>query len=510
MVHRIAWFVSLISAGLAGAGPVFGQYRGMAPGWPQQAGSYHSAHYPAGNGPAAYYVARPVAGQYGPAGYVPVTAAYANPAYFGSYRMAPTQYPRAAYYAPQATTAYYAPTRAAYALSNSYAVSPAGGSTAGAEAYYGYGQPAPLNYVPPRFSYRTTYAQVPVYAYRPVTVYDPITAQPVTCLQPSTTTQCQPQRSRWFSWFNHSWFRKSCGSGGCGPAPTPTTAYCTSGYCGPQPACGQQPYYPTQPQVIIPTVPAPGGIITQPLPGYAIPPAGPTVPSPPTRFPGTAPGTGVPANTRPSLGPPPGGAFTPIPSNPLPGTPAPGGSFSPGPGGAFTPNPGTGITPVPGGGFGSSFPTDNNYPPVSDPYSGANRISPNFGSVAPAAVRAPQTTRSMTGSTPQPPPAAGSTLQPGITTVPDPAANQPLRPINRAPQLLDPRDKTAAAGSIRWAVVPAVWPTKAKPHAASPYRVYQERSYDAPRADVRHAPAAATQRANPADYDDRGWKSARR
>jgi hypothetical protein len=106
----------------------------------------------------------------------------------------------------------------------------------------------------------------------------------------------------------------------------------------------------------------------------------------------------------------------------------------------------------------------------------------------------------------------GPVLAPGVQTVPDPEASQTPRPINRAPQLLDPRDKTAQMnqprrGDQRWAVVPAVWPKpESTPTAASvesPYRVYQERSYsDSPRASVKPA-------VNPADYDDSGWTSSR-
>ena len=54
------------------------------------------------------------------------------------------------------------PYAANYAPANSYAVTPAGLGSAGSEAAAYYGQPAPVNYVPPRYTYRTTYAAVPV------------------------------------------------------------------------------------------------------------------------------------------------------------------------------------------------------------------------------------------------------------------------------------------------------------------------------------------------------------
>jgi hypothetical protein len=503
-------YSALLWASTAAAQFQYVQYRGMAPGWPNQTAGNYTAYYAPGYGQPMYYVARPV------------TGAYANPAYFGGYNVAPVTAQRpviAAYYAPQPyaqqyagvqyaqpTTAYYgaAPAQygAQYAATNAYSVSPAGSSTAGAEAYSYYGQPTTVNYVPPRFTYRTTYAAVPVYMYRPVTAYQPVAGQPVTCLQPTTTTQCQPCRTR-TSWFSHSWFnwcRPSCGSGACGSAP-PTTAYCASGYCAPAttcnyPQCGQ-PYYPGQPSVVIPTVPAqpaivpgttaPGTIVTP------LPPAGSTVPPPPTRI---VPGTGGsfgPADIRPSL--PPGG-LVPRTTTPL-GTPTtPPGSFSTdpaAPGSTIVPSPAAPFNP---GGFGSG----SGYAPATDPYS---RSSTAVGPIRAPELRA----QAAPNAIDQP---RGPVLAPGVQTVPDPDALQPARPINRAPQLLDPRDKTASAKKAlrtdqRWAVVPAVWP-QAEPAAvaapaASPYREYEERSYSPQRTEQRPV--------NPAEYDESGWTSSR-
>ena len=507
---------SLLWTSTAAAQFQYVQYRGMAPGWPNQASGNYTAYYAPGYGQPMYYVARPT------------TGAYANPGYFGAYNVAPVTAQRpvtAAYYAPQysqqyaqqyysqqyapqyysqqyapqysqpGTTAYYAPAQAQYGAANSYSVSPAGGSTAGAEAYSHYGQPTTVNYVPPRFTYRTNYAAVPVYMYRPVTAYQPGTGQPVTCLQPVTTTQCQPQRARTHSWFSHSWFnwgRSSCGSGGCG-APPPTTAYCqpatTCNY--PQP-CGQ-PYYPTQPGIVIPAVPAQPGTIYTPLP-----PAGSTVPPPPTRIVPGPGGSFSPADTRPSLSPPAGsGGFVPRPSPTIVSPPAGSGSFSTDPsatpGGTIVPSP---ATPLFNPGTGSG------YAPVTDPYSNSST------SIAP--IRAPQLRAEASQPTIQEP--AGPKLAPGVQTVPDPEAHQAPRPINRAPQLIDPRDKTAQAtkierGDQRWAVVPAVWPKSetavAPAPAESPYRVYQERSLD----DSQRTTAKPV--VNPADYDDSGWASSR-
>lgn len=495
MIRSAFHAAMLCLACVATAGSAHAQYRGMAPGWPNQTGGYTAYYAPVAAQPT---YAQNAYGQ--PMVYVarPVTAAYANPAYYGGYNTARVTAQRpitAAYYAP-AAPAYYAPTTVQYAPTGSYAVSPAGSSSAGAEAHYHYGQPTTVNYVPPRFVYRTAYAQVPVYMYRPVTAYQPVSGQPVTCLQPTTTSTCMPQRHRWFthSWFSHSWFnwhRPACGSAPvAAPVAVPVTTYCQPTSCN-YGQCGQ-PYYPVQPNVVIPTVPAPTNVIPS-TPGTIVTPipsgpASPTVPPPPTRLgPG---GTFVPADTVPQLGP---GSFQP---RTTPGTTLPGGSFPvqpSAPGGTFNPSPATPIGPT--------FPSGSNYPPLADPYS--NSSTP---------IRAPQART----ETPRPAlshptltPPSGPILAPGVTTIPDPAAEEPAQPINRAPQLLDPRDKTArferaSRGDQRWAVVPAVWP---KPAAAatleaptgSPYRVYQERS----QRDIQ-VPAV-----NPAEYDASGWKSAR-
>lgn len=534
---------SLIATALVAgvASPAAAQYRGMATGWPQQTGGNYAAYYPGNSatGPA-YYVARPVSygypasgygttAGYAPAGYapaagyvqaVPTTAAYANPSYMAAYGAAPmqAQQPRYAYYAA-APVGYGAPVTAGYAPLQSYRVTPAGGSSAGAEAYANYGQPQAINYVPPRFVYRTTNAQVPVYMWRPVTVLQPGTGQPVTCLQPTTTTQCQTQRRRWWShsWFN--WGRPSCGSSSgcgtttCGTAPVTTANVCTTNYCTTQ-ACGQQPYYPTQPGVIIPTVPGPGttvpgGTIITPIP------AGPSIPPPGTRFP-----TGssfVPADGRPSLNSPPSGSFgTPSGGTIIPGTPStitPGTSVprAPGSSPSFPVDPVPGVTNPSGSGFGGgAFPSGSNYAPATDPLTGA--ASPtNSASPAPRyrsevtgpAIKPPATTGSPTTA-----PITAPTLHPSIQTVPDPAAGQPTRPVNRAPQLLDPRDKTARASDQRWAVVPAVWPSPSRTLAVpaiqaerSPYlRAVEERSLTTP---AKPAAVDASQ------YDDGGWSSSR-
>jgi hypothetical protein len=81
-----------------------------------------------------------------------------------------------------------------------------------------------------------------------------------------------------------------------------------------------------------------------------------------------------------------------------------------------------------------------------------------------------------------------------VKPVPDPAASQPRErtaPANRAPQLIAPNDRTAAA----WGVIPAQWPEKdaaqvsAEPHSIQP---------------VSRQVAAPAAKA----YDDTLWRSA--
>jgi hypothetical protein len=526
LLLTVVTLATALPAALTGA-----EYRGMTAGWPVYANGYYAANYPASYGGApAYYVARPAA----PAGYaprptgtmyVPVRAAYANPSYFAAYGASPVAYrpvtttgyaPASGGYASAVpASAYYAPVTANYAPTNSYAVTPAGMSSAGSEAAAYYGHPTTLNYVAPRTAYRTTYAPVPVYMYRPVTTYDPITAQPVTCLQATQSTCCQPQRSRsWFSWLHPSnWFGSSSGRG-CGSAPAPTTSYCgaAASQCG-------QPYYPVQPVVpVTPTITLPPNAIpampstTFPstvIPTGPIPPAGTRIPPPPTGAAIPRPGTTfTPADAPPRL--------TPLPSTTSP----PGGIFTPG--GTFPPPPGSSApstTIPPGGSFPTSpgtFGTGTNYAPSVDPYTGS-KLTPALGSPSDAPSTGPH--HSVFGSgykaqeqkSNQPATSAGSNvirapvlapaMPPNVQTVPDIDESRTPRPTSSAPQLLNPRDKTAIGADNRWAVVPAVWPVKNVAAANE-----QTTAPVVPTAGRFAQPA--TPAAPSLHYDDRGWKSA--
>jgi hypothetical protein len=481
MLRRRCGLVLMLVAALltaCQAQPAAAQYRGAPAGWPYNTGGYYATYPVSGNG-QPYYVARPIAAVQRPVAmaYAPVNAAYANPNYFGTY--ATTQ----AAYNPAPTTAYYPQSAAApaYAPSSGYAISPAGTSYAGSEAATYFGQPTTVNYVAPRVTYRPAYAASPVYAYQPVVAYQ-VGAQPTNCYQPApVATGCGAQGCRrgFLSFLNpFNWFRRRC----CGSAPT--TAYCGAGtsvvQCGTASGCGQ-PYYPTQPTTIIPTVPAPAATI----PSIRSPIIGtPTVPPPPTRS-GTT--TIVPAETRPSLAPGAGGSFPTGPSSTIT------------PGGSFTPAPSSGFG-VPPAGAGGSFPSGSNYAPEADPYiSGANYRGTR---TPPKTIREPGSSE-----------ASERALPPSVQPVPDPDASKRAAP-SRAPQLLDPRDKTASVRTNRWAVVPAVWPTKERggrvvsqdAGETSPYLQNVATSRPAHElGPVKHfvpSPAEAV-------YDDGGWKSAR-
>jgi hypothetical protein len=106
-------------------------------------------------------------------------------------------------------------------------------------------------------------------------------------------------------------------------------------------------------------------------------------------------------------------------------------------------------------------------------------------------------------------PDLGPALPPSVETVPDLDAPQTPRPVNSAPQLLDPRDKTATRDS-RWAVVPAQWPKKElAPRQLSERPVVVTKAYESRNVVATAASPYNSSQPNPADYDDRGWKSAK-
>lgn len=517
MIRKITTWMLLVSTAFVPMASANG-YRGYAPAPGGQVVYRPVVAYPGGG----YAYGQPVVAvpAYGrPVYYAAPVQAYrpvvaAQPAYNyqqvsqSNYGAAPVTYT-----SPQPIAAYRPQT-------NGYAISTSGFGTSGAEASHLYGQATPINYTPPQFYYRSTYAQVPVYTYRPVTVYQNPTGQgtscmqPTTCLQPTTSYQCQQQRCRLFPWLSNLF----CPKPSCNTAPT-SCGYrgnCTTSYCAPQtyacaPAgCGQQPYYPA-PTTVIPTQP---GAVIPAQPSYPAPipstPRGPiygspTVPPPPTRTPSTfapAPSTFVPADNAPSLNS--GGlrGTSPAPSGAVPAPPS---SFNPG-----------GTFPAPG--------TGTNYPPVADPYlqpssegtpvesssSSGTRYPSSFGSSSP---RSQATIRSQSSSGPSLAPAHGNSpkteARPSLRLVPDPDA--PAKPATGAPQLLDPRDQTALRDP-RWQVVPAVYGRPSEHRAASMQR---KMSYEIPAhasevslSAPTHAVAAPVVQ-NEEIWDDSGWKSAR-
>lgn len=383
---------------LAGS-PVLAQ-TGMVRGYPAGATLQQTPYY------SAYY---PV--QYGYA-YPPAASnAAAYQAAYPTIRLSP----QTAYYAPAGPVA-------------NYTLAPAGGASAGSEAFAYYGQSTPLNYVPPTYSgYQARVVQVPVTYYRPYTAYQPGVAVPTTCQRATYGTVCQPAPRRWFScldWLFHH--KRHCGAPAAVPvagmpvaavpAVTPQ-AVCYGSTCVPQ-QCGT-PYYNTvPPATVVPVVP------------------------------GTPVSPGIRGVLPPTIVPPPG-------TRTIPGVTVPGGA---GDGADITPRipPGASV-PVP------AFPG----------------IAPNGASYRPESQRRSVTSSGSSRENAQSPYRGPALSQPTISEpslgprrsvqpVPDPAAAQPRErsaPANRAPQLIVPNDRTASVapsprGTSAWGVIPAQWPEK--------------------------------------------------
>lgn len=401
------------------------------------------------------------------------------PSYYGGYytpAMAPVQDARPLVQANYAgVTAYYG--------GSSYAVQPAryvqsaaipgGGSYSvsyGSLPAYGVagGNPGqPVVAARPVYAYRPVYAAPVVYyrpttAYQPVMVYQPAAAAAQSCCygpqpQGGCQTSCAPRNcgilARLFPrlFGGGSSCNTTCYSSGCAPVA-----------CAPA-GCGATPYYPgVVGPPVIPTVPAPGTPI-QGLPGTrTIIPGNtiPTIPAAPPPVRGPAPGVTIPspplrdpANTIPSLNTPPGG-FNPAPAAPGGFNPVPNpGTFNPGPAnpGGFNPgtapfNPNPVAPPTNPGGF-----NQNLYAPQLDPY----QNPPQTGGSIFGSGYTPRPTSSVTpnGRIAEP----GLKAPAGVRPFTDPEG--PRRNENRAPQLLDPRDRTALF-SGQFAVVPAVWPSR--------------------------------------------------
>lgn len=489
-------------------------YRGMPAGWPltsagtpavpvtsgyrPSAGGYalYPANRPSYAPPLAYLAARPV--QSASAAYYAPTPGMAP-----SYSRVNYTQPVTAYYAPQtnplqagyaaapAVTAYMP---ASNGMAPAYGISPQPGTTMQQQRVY-YGTAGSLSFAPPAapVAYRAYYAPAAgaVTYYRPITVYQPTTGQPITCLQAVQpayqscgTANCAPAGcgpsgcSR--GWGLFDWLcPRGCGPSGCGSSCAPT-------------GCGQQPYYPVVP--VTPVTPVTPTIPVVPAPTTTTPPiiGTPRVPPPPTRILG--PTTGSAADTPPSLAP--GG----LPSTggtivtPLPGsTTTPGTTTTP-----ITPAP---VSPYQPSQPGTALPATEYYPPSPE----TNRFAPqDNGASSPPRFS---------------PPSIPATPN-GVQIVPDPDAPT-FKPANRAPQLINPSDRSAALANP-WAVVPAVWPTKqgivARPvqqdrepnnvggRVVRATRSSASRQLDE-RADFTPTSAFVPQADEP--LDDSGWSSAR-
>ena len=422
--------------------------------------------YPAGSMPAQtpYY-----------ANYYPVQYGYAYPPPAGNAAAAyQAAYPTVRL-SPQ--TAYYAPATAAARPAANYTLAPAGGVTAGSEAFAYYGQSTPLNYVAPTYSgYQARMVNVPVTYYRPYTAYQPGVAAPVTCQRATTAAVCQPTTRRWCCCLDWLFHKQSCGT----PAAIPVTsvpvaavpaavpqAVCYGNACAPP--CGTPYYTPVPPANVVP--------------GTTIVPGTPVIPSTPA-----IPSTIGPPRVISPIVPPPGTRVIPgvTPGTVFPGTTGDGADITPRiTPGIVVPPP---STTFPGTGSGASFRPETerrSTAPIStrdegrSPYSGPSLSRPTVSE-----------------------PSLGPRRS--VQPVPDPAVKQPAQPnspANRAPQLIAPNDRTAAAvvPSLRASalgVIPAQWPEKISDDAdAGPRGSIQPVS--------RHVPAAAEK-----VYDDSLWRSA--
>lgn len=342
--------------------------------------------------------------------------------------------------------------------------------------YVAYSNPYAKYYVPPVFAYRPYSKSVPVTYYRPVAAIDPASGQQVTYMAPCVGVEQQPYTTRRV--FAHQ-PAASCGPQGC-------RSSCNGGTCA-APSPYYQPAPPTTaPAVVVPGAGAPAATIPPSLPPSTVIPS-----TPPPTFPSTTvPPSTLPSTTIPATPLPPAGAIPAAPTFPgfnLPRTtiPPPATVF-PGTSGAsvvppttVTPGTSTTIRSLPGGSgadlaprldpnYVPSTPGNAMYPPIDD---GARSSSSRTG-VSPDAVldraepaatatqrplikipfhstpaQAPMQTNPAPAST-NPSfsaPLNGKTIsEPGSTprTVPVPDPDHP--PVyNRAPQLINPRDKTA-------------------------------------------------------------------
>ena len=299
----------------------------------------------------------------------------------------------------------------------------------------------------PYTTYRTAWAQVPVTYFRPVAGTDPATGCPVTSMQPCTTYTWQVQRV---------------------------------------PVVGYRPVYQTA--AVVPTVTTVAQpVVTAPAtPSCAC--AGQAAPSAVQVMPGA--GTAIPQNTIP-YGTTPG--ITVPPGYSIPGTTP--GAVAPGTGGAAD------TQPTLGAGASQSYPQGaGTYPAFVSP-SERSVLSYPPASAPPASTATGAAGTPIYGnSTPSPPQAAAPTpaeaaLQSSNTParlhdvkpIPDPDAPQVAPRQFDAPQLLNPKDKTAHRPiQHAWAFTTITW--------NKPPRVAAAASYVEPVAPSR---------------DDQGWRSAR-
>ncbi len=534
---------------------------------------YRPAGYPSAM-PAGYpnaqanYAPQPYqqAPQYRPTQYQP--AQFQQVQYPPQYQaQAPAQ---AAYYAPPAG---YAP--AAYPQQQGFTINvPQPRPTTayrvtypGGDGYTAYA---------PQVAYRPVQSQVTYL--RPVTVYDPITARQVvyyapctgnTCYQAPAVAQvpvsrcgqpayatpaacgvaaapacgapsgCGSQSKGLFGGcklfncklFNGGLFNRNtntCYSGTCAPAGCGPVACAPAGcgvpYTGIPAGCGgavAQPYYNPAPAATgIPVISAPAAPITvaptaprttiapyNSVPGARIPPPGTRAPGSLGPAPITSPATGFPGGVAQ-----PPATFTPSPGAPADAAP----SLNTTPNPNFVPSGAGAGVPATTPNFSSNYAPATSVPAYGQPATGNGYgTAPYEGSSVPS--RTLQGQGSYPGAVA---PAAGTNdgtpaTRSSVKPFADPDRSQEPKQDNAAPQLLDPRDRTARVQGAAWPVVPAKWPTRSSDTSSPSSTIMQPRqtSYR----EMSHRPVNSTMTA-PADdmvpvatptavVDDSGWTS---
>ncbi len=329
----------------------------------------------------------------------------------------------------------------------------------------GYCEQTVLRYVP-QTAYRTVWQPVPVTTYRRTVSYNPATGLPMTCTQPCTSYTYQARRVPYTTFrpvYQQVPVTTAAGCNSCQTnVPAPTTA---------------TPYYQTTPSttVVTPQTPTPsfGSPPTTTDPAGATPwePATPVSPAPAgDGFSPPPPTTTDPADDRPRIDPQPGD-FSSMPRT------------SP-------PSSTTGIV---------TTPNLSSTPPASDPF---NRRVPTSAQATWTSDGTQSTGNS--GTSVMSPQTPSTTTNLDIRPIPRVEKPQPTQSSDAPPLLNHPRDNTAAL--IR--PIPTNWESN---------RIQWERqvSHDQQEANPtnngsRRLNPHRIQQSQPPQWDDSGWRSAKK